>query len=185
MYCKITISETIRHTLSHLLTHARPKTWKTTLNEKWRNRKLQKQEKTVHHWQCTHALPVFESMVFRNCTMVILLLSLLLHFIDRRWADNCDKFFLYFILQRCQPLDYMASNGRIVDEWCNGKDLGGSDCCLIEVQSRHLPEGNSECHENPSQDSRYIIGQDPTRKPSEAPEYESKALPLRQPSRSD
>jgi hypothetical protein len=43
--------------------------------------------------------------------------------------------------------DYIASNGRITEEWWIGKDLEGGSRGLIELLSRHLPGGAERNHE--------------------------------------
>jgi hypothetical protein len=44
----------------------------------------------------------------------------------------------------------MASNGRIIEEWCIGKDLEESGRGVIEVLSSHSPGETEENHEKPS-----------------------------------
>jgi hypothetical protein len=44
---------------------------------------------------------------------------------------------LWLTLGRCQYLDYVASNGRMIDEYV--KDLKGSFRSLVEALSRNSP----------------------------------------------
>jgi hypothetical protein len=47
-------------------------------------------------------------------------------------------------------LDYIALNGKMIDEWWIGKDLEGRGCNLIEMIPRYLLRVTGEYHENPT-----------------------------------
>jgi hypothetical protein len=51
-------------------------------------------------------------------------------------------------------LDYVASNGRVNDEWSTGKNLEGSGNCLIDLLSRNFPVGTEETHDFKNGSSR-------------------------------
>jgi hypothetical protein len=54
---------------------------------------------------------------------------------------------VFWTERRCRYVYYMASSGRMVDEWWIGKDLEGGGRGINEVLSRNLPGGTKENHE--------------------------------------
>jgi hypothetical protein len=58
------------------------------------------------------------------------------------------ELFLWFILQHCQRLDYVAMNGGITDKRRTGNDSERSGCSLIEVISRNLSGETEENYDN-------------------------------------
>jgi hypothetical protein len=62
------------------------------------------------------------------------------------------------------------------DELWIGKDFEEIDCGLIDVLTQHLPGGTEEKHA--TLQNRWWPGRNSNRPP---PEYEFKAIPLRQP----
>jgi hypothetical protein len=53
------------------------------------------------------------------------------------------------ILRYCQWADYMALNGRMIDEWQIRKDFKGNSHDMIKVLSWHLPGRTEENHKEP------------------------------------
>jgi hypothetical protein len=56
--------------------------------------------------------------------------------------------FVLWVTSLC--IQYIASNGRMMDEWWIGRDLEGSCHIQIEVLSLHLPGGTEENHKKTS-----------------------------------
>jgi hypothetical protein len=50
-----------------------------------------------------------------------------------------DIILLWFFVWRCECLDYIVRNCKMVDGWWIGKDLEGNSRELIQVLSRNLP----------------------------------------------
>jgi hypothetical protein len=82
----------------------------------------------------------------------------------------------WVILLWFQYSDYIASDGRVIDEWWIGKDLGGSSHSVIELLSWNFLGGTEENYRNLNHDA-LCPGRDLNQTP---PEYKSGMLLLGQ-----
>jgi hypothetical protein len=66
------------------------------------------------------------------------------------YALSLSFIFRWAILRRCEQLDYRTSVSRMINVWCIGKNLEGSDHSLIEVLFLQLPGESDANHQRTS-----------------------------------